>query len=126
MSNSGCRLSAGMRCYRIAVGALLCVVPGFAQNVISNDAMKNAVERAYTISNLGEGNGTWVFKAPGPKPVFNLAKIFPSRTCAIPLLITTGKPTNDPIARARVNPAIDPKMAVAPRIPACPSPLKQR
>jgi hypothetical protein len=115
-----------MRPSMIAVGALLSVVPGFAQNVISNDAMKNAVERTYTISNLGEGNGTWVFKAPGLKPVFNPAKVFESKTCAIPLLITTGKLTHDPIARARVNPAIDPKMAVPPRVPACPSPLKQR
>lgn len=124
--SSWCRLLANMRCYMIAVGTLLCVALGFGQNVISNDAMKNAIERAYTISNLGEGNGAWVFKAPGQKPVFNPMSLGGSNTCGIPLLITTGKLTHDPIARARVNPAIDPKMSVAPPVPACPSPAKQR
>jgi hypothetical protein len=102
------------------------VVLGGGQNMIPNDAKKNAIERAYTINNLGEGNGSWVLQAPGKKAVFNPAKVLESKTCAIPLLIARGKPTNDPIAKARVNPAIDPKMADAPRVPACPSPEKPR
>jgi len=85
-----------MRCYRIAAGTLLSVAAALGPLSAPNTGVyKQPTMREQALR--PEGNG-----------------------CAIPLLETHGKPTGDRIARSGGGPQIDPKMVVAPAVPACP------
>ena len=113
-----------MRSYVIVAGALFSVVAAVAQvpgpNVVPNEAINGAVWRALALPVIPPVTGSkTVFRAPlvnGPQTVLMAPEI-----CAVPLVETRGTPTNDRIAGRVPDPRIDPKMAVAPRIPACPS-----
>ena len=78
-------------------------------NVVPRQNMNTAVRRALTSAKDPRAmTGQQIFrKAPMPK------------VCAIPLLEARKTETHDRIDGAPANPAIDPKMVVAPAVPAC-------
>jgi hypothetical protein len=85
------------------------------RNVVPQDAMNGAVARAI-------GTPRLPVQSARPPVVLRTQPMQPvAKTCAIPLLNAPGKPTHDPIARRKPSAAIDPKMAKAPAVPACPA-----
>ena len=112
-----------MRLCRYAAGALLSAAAIFSQqagtNIVPESAMNGAVQRALTGPMLPQASNTpTTFNLPGPRPRVLISKA--PKVCAVPLLQAPRKETHDPIARLKTDPKIDPKMAVAPAIPACP------
>jgi hypothetical protein len=114
-----------MRCYMVLAGTLFSVAAALAQqtgpNVVPNGAINGAVRRALHLP---------VIPPPGPvrttfsAPLIanrNINLIEPAPLCAIPLLEAKPAPTNDRIDGHTPDPHIDPRMAKAPRVPACPS-----
>jgi hypothetical protein len=106
------------RYYFIALTLLLGVAASFAQqpgsNVVPKEALNGAILRALNSPTLPPLTTTpRLFRAAPPVEKFASA-------CAVRLLETPGTPTNDKMAYPGPSPAIDPHMAVAPPIPACP------
>jgi hypothetical protein len=110
-----------MRCYVVLMaGALFGVAGTLAQeagssvtNVIPEEAMKGAIFRAVSAPKV-------------PQPLTTRPSTFrisptTSNVCAIPLLEARGTPTHDRIEIKGQLQRIDPKMALAPRVPACPN-----
>ena len=106
-----------MRCYVTAITLLFGVTAARAQqggsNVVPNDAQYGAFRRALNSPRLppvtAGRNMFWV------SPPIEAT----SKACAIHLE-TLGTPTNDKIAQSGPIPQVDPQMALAPPIPACP------
>ena len=110
--------------YLMFAGTLFSVAAGLAQspepNVVPQENMNNAIQRAvgravtpgYVVPGTPQ-------KSPRNPIIFRGRPVPVSTICAIPLLEAKGKPTNDRIARPGKGSAIDPKMAAAPRVPAC-------
>ena len=116
-----------MRSYLIFAGTLLSAAAAIAQqtgpNIVPQRALDSAFQRALKTPSLPDlTDRKTTFSRPGAagqKPLVLMAPA--SKTCAIPLLPVHGDPTHDRIATAHADPGIDPKMAVAPRVPVCPT-----
>ena len=115
----------------IAAGTLFSVASLFAQQpkdtqVYTNEAMRQAVQRALASKALEAARNQSLFPglagaAPQAAPnQFSLHGPPQSTLCAIPLLSVEGVRTNDAIAHPGLTASLDSKMAVAPRVPACP------
>ena len=119
-----------MRGLMIAVGTLFSVASLFAQQtdtqVYTNEAMRLAVQRALATKALAAARSQSLLPGlAGPAaqaaPKQYLLHGPPESTvCAIPLLQVEGVRTNDAIAHPGLTASLDSKMAVAPRVPACP------
>ena len=108
----------------IVAGTLLSVAAVFSQqagptpeseNVVPKDALDAAVYRALN-SQPPHFNPPPIVS--GQKPAFFLTG---PNVCAIPLIKVPVKPTHDRISRRKLSPSVDPKMVVAPKVPACPT-----
>jgi hypothetical protein len=115
-----------MRCYLVLVGTLFGVTAALAQqtgpNVVPNGAINGAVRRAFQFPVIPPpGPIKTTFRAPlvANRATINLLK--PAPICAIPLLEAKGTPTHDHINMRAPDTQIDPRMARAPAVPACPS-----
>jgi hypothetical protein len=99
-----------------AIGFSLAVA--FAQqNIVPAEALKRQMQQRKLLPSTSPG------KVVLPQHRGQSRETTPplATTCAIPLLSVPLKPTHDRIAREVQRPDIDPKMSVAPRIPACSS-----
>ena len=125
-----------MRGLMIAAGTLFSVASLFAQQpkdtqVYTNEAMRRAVQRAMAAKALEASRNLSLL--PGlasPLPQVAPKQYFlhgppESTICAIPLLQVEGARTNDAIAHPGLTASLDSKMAVAPRVPACPKETAQ-
>jgi hypothetical protein len=97
-------------------GALCSAAAVLAQqassNVVPKSAFDGAVWRAMSAPKLPA-------MSTGRPTIFRNAPA--STVCAIPLLEARVPPIHDRIVRFNESSSIDPKMAVAPRVPACPT-----
>jgi hypothetical protein len=107
-----------MRCYVIAAGTLLSVIPAFGQqNVVPKAALDGAIHRALNAPNLH------VYPLPvvnGQKPVWFSTPGIREGVCAIPLLEAQVQPAHDRIAVPHLAATVDPKMARPVGAPPCP------
>jgi hypothetical protein len=110
----------------VLAGTLLGVAAALAQqtgpNVVPNGAINGALRRAFQFPVIPPpGPIKTTFRAPlvANRTAMNLIK--PAPVCAIPLLEAKGTPTHDQINVRAPETHIDPQMAKAPRVPACPS-----
>lgn len=91
--------------------ALTLAVSLWSQNVVPEETQRRLLHQSLAQAKLRQ--------AVQPRPTL-LAGPAPITICAIPLLEAKLPPIRDAIARPGRGPEIDPKMAVAPRVPACP------
>jgi hypothetical protein len=88
-------------------------------NAVPQENLNRVLQRAFT---PGIGSGIPRLLLPVPTLLPPAPQALKSKVCAVPLLETRGKETNDPIAHPTPAPLIDPKIAHAPPVPACPKP----
>jgi hypothetical protein len=111
--------------YVVITGVIACVAAlaqNSGSNVVPKDAQMGAFRRAFTGPALPKVNSrAMIFRVKPTGSQVPQKLDLRATVCAIPLLEAHGAQTNDRITRPFGGPEIDPKMAVAPAVPACPT-----
>jgi hypothetical protein len=119
--------------YALAVGFLSSFFLAFGQqaelnprNAVPQEIQTRVLQHAFT-PGVGSGIPTLLLPdptllPPGPATAPPVPQALASKVCAVPLIETRAKETNDPIAHPAPAPFIDPTMVHAPPLPACSKP----